>query len=128
MKNKNLLNEIARFQSIAGLRTVASLKEDMYDEDTDAMGADTIEDEPINELDAETMEVMKQIGTLVGMTGGVMGAGKLLLMYAKSKLKKENPEMSEEELNRRAKAELQAGMQSSMGQTKGTGIGGGAAS
>jgi hypothetical protein len=124
MSKKIMLSEVARFQSIAGLRTMASLKEDMYDEDSDAMGEETIEDEPVTEGIWDT--ALGQIGTLVALTGGVAGVGKVLMMYAANKIRKANPEMSEEEVKAKAKAELQQGMESSMGQTKGTGIGGNA--
>lgn len=125
MSKKIMLSEVARFQSIAGLRSMSSLKEDMdMDEDSDYMGAETIEDEPVTEGIWDT--ALGQIGTLVALTGGVAGVGKVLMMYAANKIKKANPEMSEEEVKARAKAELQQGMESSMGQSKGTGIGGNA--
>lgn len=197
MSNKKLLSEIARFQSIAGLRPMNSLREDMdmgddvnelfglgakgkykendrvkikdsnsdwridkflgktdygekykateiggnkteeiygnqivgggmgedmdmeedmdMDEDSDYMGAETIEDEPVNELDGDTMEVMKQIGTLVGLTGGVMGVGKILLMYAANQIKKQNPGISDKEAKKKAMQQLQQGMDKSTG-------------
>ena len=131
MSKKIMLSEVARFQSIAGLRSMSSLKEDMdmeesmeMDEDSDYMGAETIEDEPVTEGIWDT--ALGQIGTLVALTGGVAGVGKVLMMYAANKIKKANPEMSDQEVKARAKAELQQGMESSMGQSKGTGIGGNA--
>jgi hypothetical protein len=131
MSKKIMLSEVARFQSIAGLRSLSSLKEDMdmeesmdMDEDSDYMGAETIEDEPVTEGIWDT--ALGQIGTLVALTGGVAGVGKALMMYAAHKIKKENPGMSDQEVKAKAKAELQHGMESSLGQTKGTGIGGNA--
>ena len=122
MSKRILLSEVARFQSIAGLRSLGSLKEDMGMDMQDDM--DSMEDDSVNEGLWDT--ALGQIGTLVALVGGVTAAGKLLMMYAANQIKKENPEMSEEEVKKRATAELQQGMNSSMGQTKGTGIGGNA--
>jgi hypothetical protein len=67
-----------------------------------------------------------QIGTLVALVGGVTAVGKLLLMYSARQIKKENPGISEEEAKKKATAELQQAMNSTMGQSAGTGIGGNA--
>lgn len=125
MSKRILLSEVARFQSIAGLRSINTLREEMgMEEDSDYMGAETIEDEPVTEGIWDT--ALGQIGTLVGLVGGVTAVGKLLLVYSANQIKNKNPEMSEEEAKAKAKAELQQGMESSMGQSAGTGHGGNA--
>lgn len=128
MSKKILLSEVARFQSIAGLRSMSSLKEDMdMEESMDMEGMDMDEEEDMeedmdmegmdsmNEMGSDTVEVMKQIGTLVGLTGGVMGVGKILLMYAANQIKKQNPGISDKEANKRAMQQLQQGMDKATG-------------
>ena len=127
MSKKIMLSEVARFQSIAGLRSMSSLKEDMdmeesmdmeedmeMDEDSDYMGAETIEDEPINEDDV-TMEVLKQIGILASMTGGLMGLGKALQVYGAKQIQKKDPSIDYKQAKKKALQQMTQGVENATG-------------
>lgn len=121
MSKKILLSEVARFQSIAGLRSMSSLKEDMdmeedmeMDEDSDYAGAETIEDEPINEDDV-TMEVLKQIAILASMTGGLMGLGKAFQVFGAKEIMKKDPSMDYKQAKKKALQQMTQGVESATG-------------
>jgi hypothetical protein len=128
MSKKILLSEVARFQSIAGLRSMSSLKEDMdmeesmdmeedmeMDEDSDYMGAETIEDEPVNELDGDTMEVMKQIALLASMTGGLMGLGKAFQVFGAKEIMKKDPSIDYKQAKKKALQQMTQGVERATG-------------
>ena len=78
MKNKQLLNEVSRFQQIAGLQAINSLNEDMEQEG--GMQA------PVNETDWS--EIAKMVGPAVAIAGPAMLAFKGLMKSAKDNIVK----------------------------------------
>ena len=76
MKNKQLLNEVSRFQQIAGLQAINSLNEDMEQEG--GMQA------PVNETDWS--EIAKMVGPAVAIAGPAMLAFKGLMKSAKDNI------------------------------------------
>jgi len=128
MSKKILLSEVARFQSIAGLRSMSSLKEDMDMEGMDSMEEDMdmeeqmeMEDmdmegmDSMNEMGSDTVEVMKQIGILVSMTGSLMAAGKALQVHGAKQIQKKDPSIDYEQAKKKALQQLTQGMESATG-------------
>ena len=126
MSKKILLSEVARFQSIAGLRSMSSLKEDMEMEDMDMEGMDSMEEDDMEEdMDMEgmdrmneddvTMEVLKQIAILVSMTGGLMAAGKAFQVYGAKQIQKKDPSIDYKQAKKKALQQMTQGMESATG-------------
>ena len=118
---KSMLNKSPKINTIKEMKqqiTKTQLKQIIREE----LGKMKGQEEPMNEELFQT--IGSQLGLLVGMAGGLVAFGKVLTMIAAKKIKKENPEMSEEEVKKEAIKQLQQGMNSSMGQSAGTGIGG----
>ena len=88
MEDKKLLNEVSRFQAIAGLKPVGSfgtpytLTEDMEEESTTT--TDTVEEEAVNE--ASWMEWWNMISPAAIIAGSAATAMKLLMKDAKANI------------------------------------------
>lgn len=88
MENKKLLNEVSRFQAIAGLKPVGSLgtpynlNEDMEEEGMAT--TDTVEEEAMNE--ASWMELWNMISSAAIIGGSAAAAMKLLVKDAKANI------------------------------------------
>ena len=116
MSKKILLSEVARFQSIAGLRSMSSLKEDMdMEEDMEMEDMDMEGMDSMNEMGGDTVEVLKQIAILASMTGGLMGLGKALQVYGAKQIQKKDPSIDYKQAKKKALQQMTQGVERATG-------------